>query len=306
MTSAALGFEIIGTGHYVARSAPSPTRSFPRDGHVGRVDLQAFRDPPAALRARGGRRERPRRRGRQACHRGRAASRPRDIDYIVFATMTPDYVFPGSAALVGAKLGIDGVPGLDIRQQCGAMLFGMQLVDGLIKSGAAKTILFIGAEAHAGFMPWDDWDVLMGESDRPVTPEARERANAHRALAVLFGDGAGALVFRATDRDAGLRGIKIHTDGRGRQAPLRAGRRLPHAPVLEEGPLRRAGAHPPDGREGAVPVRSDQAARSGARALRGARRSRSTRSTGSSPTRPTSESTTTCVRTSGFPSRRCR
>jgi 3-oxoacyl-[acyl-carrier-protein] synthase-3 len=95
------------------------------------------------------------------------------------------------------------------------MLFGLQIIDGLVKTGAAKTILFIGAEAHAGFMPWDDWDVLMGESDRPVTPEARERANAHRTLAVLFGDGAGALLFRATDRDAGLRGMKIHTDGRG-------------------------------------------------------------------------------------------
>ncbi len=136
------------------------------------------------------------------------------IDYIIFATMTPDFIFPGSGALLAAKLGLVGVPALDIRQQCGAMIFGLQLIDGLIKSGAAKTILFVGAEAHAGFMPWADWDILEGKTDRKVTPEARELANTHRALAVLFGDGAGALIFRATDRDAGLRGLKVHTDGR--------------------------------------------------------------------------------------------
>jgi 3-oxoacyl-[acyl-carrier-protein] synthase III len=137
-----------------------------------------------------------------------------DVDYIIFACMTPDYVFPGSGALLGAKLGIHGVPALDIRQQCAAMLFGLQLVASLIQSGAAKTILFVGAEAHAGFMPWKDWDVLMGESDREVSAEARAQANAHRALSVLFGDGAGALLFRATERNAGLVGLKLESDGR--------------------------------------------------------------------------------------------
>ena len=71
----------------------------------------------------------------------------------------------------------------------------------------------MGAEAHAGFMPWDDWDALDPANGREATPEAKARANKHRALAVLFGDGAGALVFRATDRDAGLRAVKLHTDG---------------------------------------------------------------------------------------------
>ncbi len=93
------------------------------------------------------------------------------------------------------------------------MLFGLQLIEGLIQSRQAETILFVGAEAHAGFMPWEDWAALEPDSDVTVTPEARERANKHRALAVLFGDGAGALVFRKTDRDAGLRGMKLHTDG---------------------------------------------------------------------------------------------
>ncbi|MCA9603936.1 MAG: 3-oxoacyl-ACP synthase, partial [Myxococcales bacterium] len=78
---------------------------------------------------------------------------PKDIDYVVFATMTPDYTFPGCGGLLGAKLGIDGVPALDIRQQCAAFPFGLQLSDALVTAGAASTILLVGADAHAGFMP---------------------------------------------------------------------------------------------------------------------------------------------------------
>ena len=208
------GFEIIGTGHYV----PGPPVT---NDQLARVmdtsDAWVFKRSGIHQRHYAPEGVGASDLGTEAARRAldMAGITAKEVDYIVFATMTPDYVFPGSAALVGAKLGIDGIPALDIRQQCGAMLFGLQIIDGLIATGAARTILFIGAEAHAGFMPWDDWDVLMGESDREVTPEARERANKHRALAVLFGDGAGALIYRATDRDAGLRGMKIHTDGRG-------------------------------------------------------------------------------------------
>ncbi len=138
-----------------------------------------------------------------------------EIDYIVFATMTPDFVFPGSGGLLGAKLGIAGVPALDIRQQCGAMPFAFQVADGLAASGAARTLLVVGAEAHAGFMPWDDWDVLLGEADPSrVSVEARARATRHRSLAILFGDGAGALVMRRSEVPGhGLLGVKVHTDG---------------------------------------------------------------------------------------------
>ncbi len=207
------GFELIGTGHYVpgppvtnddlarvmdtsdewiTQRSGIKQRHFAPEG-VGPSDL-AFEAAKRALEA--------------------ANLAPSELDYIIFATMTPDYVFPGSGALLGAKLGIPGTPAMDLRQQCAAMLFGLQVIDGLIATGAAKTILFVGAEAHAGFMPWEDWGALDPKNNRSATPEARERANAHRALAVLFGDGAGALVFRATDRDAGLRGIKIQSDGR--------------------------------------------------------------------------------------------
>jgi 3-oxoacyl-[acyl-carrier-protein] synthase-3 len=208
-----MGFELIGTGHYVP-GAPVPNdrlakvmdtsddwifqRSGIRQRHFAGEGVAAsdfaFEASKRAIEA--------------------AGITPKDIDYILFSTMTPDYIFPGSGAVLGAKLGIPGVPALDIRQQCAAMIFSLQLVDGLIKGGNAKTILVVGAEAHAGFMPWDDWDIVDGTSDREATPEAKAKNNEHRALAVLFGDGAGAMIFRATDRDAGLVASKVHTDGR--------------------------------------------------------------------------------------------
>ncbi|MCA9586367.1 MAG: 3-oxoacyl-ACP synthase [Myxococcales bacterium] len=207
------GFEVIGTGHYV----PGPAVT---NDALARV-MDTSDD---WIYQRSGIRQ------RHFCPEGKAASdmaleaakraieaariSPKEIDYIIFATMTPDYIFPGSGAVLAAKLGLEGTPALDIRQQCAAMIFGLQLIDGLIKGGAAKTILFVGAEAHAGFMPWSDWDVVMGESDRTLTDAEKQKINEHRALAVLFGDGAGALVFRATDRDAGLVAAKVHTDGR--------------------------------------------------------------------------------------------
>ncbi|MFW6052069.1 MAG: 3-oxoacyl-ACP synthase III family protein [Myxococcota bacterium] len=139
---------------------------------------------------------------------------PEDVDYILFATMTPDYPFPGSGGLLGARLGIPGVPALDIRQQCCAMPFGLQVANGLVASGAAETVLLVGAEAHAGFMPWEDWDIVFGRSDGSPSPVAFERATRHRGLAVLFGDGAGAMVLRRTEREGhGFLGAELHTDG---------------------------------------------------------------------------------------------
>src|SRR5579871_1958259 len=207
-----LGFEIIGTGHY------APGRPVSNDA-LGRVmdtnDEWIFKRSGIKQRHYApegvGASDLALEASRRAIEQARISRE--EIDYVVFATMTPEYVFPGSGALLAHKLGLAGVPALDIRQQCAAMLFGLQIVDGLIKSGAARTILFVGAEAHAGFMPWEEWDALDPDSGKTATPEQRERANKHRALAILFGDGAGALVFRATDRDAGLRAMKLHTDG---------------------------------------------------------------------------------------------
>ena len=138
-----------------------------------------------------------------------------EVDFIVFATMTPEFIFPGSGGLLGAKLGIPRVPALDIRQQCAAIPFGLQVANGLVESGAATTILLVGADAHAGFMPWDDWDVLYGESDREVSQDALAKGTRHRSLAVLFGDGASAMVLRKSEQpNGGFMGAELHTDGR--------------------------------------------------------------------------------------------
>lgn len=208
-----MGFEVVGTGHYVPGS-PVPNERLSRV--MDTSDDWIHQRSGIRQRHYAGEGQGASDLAVEAAKRALESAKlqPKDVDYIVFASMTPDYVFPGSGALLGAKLGIEGVPALDIRQQCAAMIFGLQIIDGLVKSGAAKTILFVGAEAHAGFMPWEDWDVVEGRSDRTVEGPARDRANEHRALAVLFGDGAGALVFRATDRDAGLVAAKVHTDGR--------------------------------------------------------------------------------------------
>lgn len=138
-----------------------------------------------------------------------------DIDYIVFNTMTPDHVFPGSGSILGAKLGIPGVPALDLRMQCAAMLFSLQLVDSLLTANHVRRLLVVGAEAHAGFMPWRDWDILEGQSDRKPSDADWDRATRHRGLAVIFGDGAGAVVIEKSDRaETGLLGLELHSDGR--------------------------------------------------------------------------------------------
>jgi 3-oxoacyl-[acyl-carrier-protein] synthase-3 len=138
-----------------------------------------------------------------------------DVDYIVFATMTPEYFFPGSGPLLGAKLGIPGVPALDIRQQCAAIPYAFQLTNGLIESGAAETVLLVGADIHAGFMPWIDWGVVRSGVAKPIDSAVLERANKHRGLAVIFGDGAAAMVLRKSDApDRGFIGAELHSDGR--------------------------------------------------------------------------------------------
>src|SRR5262249_29381332 len=155
------GLSIIGTGHYVpgrpytnhdlARVLDTndewvrqrtgiAQRYFCPDG-LGASDLAL----PAAQRA------------LEAANLG-----PADIDYILFSTMTPDHLFPGSGSILGSKLGATGVPALDLRAQCAAMIYAFQTADALLRTGAARRMLIIGAEAHASIMPWRDWDILEG------------------------------------------------------------------------------------------------------------------------------------------------
>lgn len=137
-----------------------------------------------------------------------------DVDYVIFATMTPDHFIPGPGGIFAAKLGIPGVPALDIRQQCAAIPFGLQLADSLVATGAAQTVLLVGAEVHSGFMPWTNWDALY-DPQAPIDEADYARATRHRGIAVVFGDGAGALVLRgSTDPGAGFMGSRLRTDGR--------------------------------------------------------------------------------------------
>lgn len=144
-----------------------------------------------------------------------AGKRPEDIDYVLFSTMTPDHVFPGSGSILAAKLGCPNIPAPDLRTQCAAMLYGFQFADVLLKADAAKCVLIVGAEAHAGLMPWRDWDILEGTSDRRPSPEDWDRATRNRGWAIIFGDGAGAIVVERSKEDGkGIIAVDINTDGR--------------------------------------------------------------------------------------------
>jgi 3-oxoacyl-[acyl-carrier-protein] synthase-3 len=138
-----------------------------------------------------------------------------EVDYVVFATMTPDYYFPGCGGLLQKKLGLRQVPALDIRQQCTGFLFGLQTCDAIIRSGQAKTVLLVGAEVHSGFMPWkrETWEYLFGRSSEGPTAEEIAFNSQFRDRMVLFGDAAGAVVLRAGDDERGLLGVALHSDG---------------------------------------------------------------------------------------------
>jgi 3-oxoacyl-[acyl-carrier-protein] synthase-3 len=145
-----------------------------------------------------------------------AGLEPSDIDYVVFATMTPDYYFPGSAPHLQRKLGLAQIPCLDIRQQCAGFVYGLQLADALIRSGQHGRVLLIGAEAHASMIPWQEatWQVVLGGGDGPISEDEYARNTKTRDRVVLFGDGAGAVVVEARNEDnRGVIDCLLHTDG---------------------------------------------------------------------------------------------
>lgn len=207
------GVTIIGTGRHVP-GAPVPNEALSRVMDTSDEWIHARTGIRQRYFARDG--QGPSDLAVEACTKALddAGIQASDIDYIIFATMTPDYFFPGSGPLLGAKLGITGVPALDIRQQCAAMPYAFQLANGLVQSGAAETILLVGAEVHAGFMPWTDWDLVRSEAVHDVATDAYERATRHRGLAVIFGDGAAAMVLRQSNAPGGgFIGAELHSDG---------------------------------------------------------------------------------------------
>ncbi len=143
----------------------------------------------------------------------RAGLAPDAVDALVVATMTPDFYAPGSAPLVQHKLGLGDVTTYGIRQQCSGFIYGLDLADALLTAGKADTALVVGTEVHAGIQPWaESWRELKAGVE--PSPETWERNSRYRGWAVLFGDGAGAVVLqRGKDRDVGLLSVKLHTDG---------------------------------------------------------------------------------------------
>lgn len=169
-----------------------------------------------------------------------------DVDAVVTATMTPDLANPGIAGLVQEKLGLGTVTAFDIRQQCSGFLYGLELADALVVAGKAETVLVVGAEVHAGYLPWaETWDIVLGRSERRPTSDEYERNTLHRSWSVLFGDGAGAMIVRRSDdRSSGFFASSLHTDGRHFELIMVPGLGSLNRPYADEAQLA-AGLHLP-------------------------------------------------------------
>lgn len=123
--------------------------------------------------------------------------------------------------MIQEGLGLDPLPALDIRQQCAGFAYGLQMVDVLIRSGQARTVLLVGTDVHTTLMPYTEhtWDVLFGRNEEPLTEGVFKWNSQYRHLVVLFGDAAGAMVFRASevDDDRGILGSVLLGDGGARE-----------------------------------------------------------------------------------------
>ena len=123
----------------------------------------------------------------------RAGITPKDIDFIVYATITPDYYFPGPGFVMQRELGMQGIGILDIRDQCSGFIYALSTADQFIKSGMYKNILVVGSEIQSTFL---------------------NTSNEGRGVAVIFGDGAGAVVLQATEnQEHRVLSTHLHADG---------------------------------------------------------------------------------------------
>ena len=116
-----------------------------------------------------------------------------DIELIIFATSTPDFYAPGAGCLLQEKMGFNEIGALDIRVQCSGFIYGMSIAEQYIKTGTFKNILLIGAE---------------------VQSTAMDLTDSGRDTAVIFGDGAGAVVISATEDDRGILSTHMHSEGK--------------------------------------------------------------------------------------------
>ncbi len=116
---------------------------------------------------------------------------PNDIDLIVLATATPDETFPATATAIQAKVGMTRGAAFDVAAVCSGFIFALSVAESLLRTGAGRTALVIGAETFSRILDWED-----------------------RGTAVLFGDGAGAVVLRMEEGEAGILATRLRTDGR--------------------------------------------------------------------------------------------
>lgn len=124
----------------------------------------------------------------------RSGTAVNEVDFIVFATITPDYYFPGSGVLMQRELGLENIAALDIRNACSGFIYALSIADQFIKTGMYKTVLVVGAEIQS--------------SGLDMTTRGRN-------VSVIFGDGAGAVVVKATDEEErGILSTHLHADGR--------------------------------------------------------------------------------------------
>ncbi len=119
-----------------------------------------------------------------------ASCRAEDIDLIIVATSTPDMVFPSTACIVQRELGVHGCPAFDVQAVCSGFVYALTVADSMIRTGAASQALVIGAEVFSRILDFND-----------------------RGTCVLFGDGAGAVVLKASDAP-GILASELHADGR--------------------------------------------------------------------------------------------
>ena len=123
----------------------------------------------------------------------RAGITAQDVDFIVFATLSPDYYFPGCGVLVQREMKMKEIGALDIRNQCSGFVYALSVADQFIRSGTYKNILVIGSEKHS-------FGLDFSTNGRNVT--------------VIFGDGAGAVILQPTEKeDEGILSTHLHSDG---------------------------------------------------------------------------------------------
>ena len=116
-----------------------------------------------------------------------------DIDFIIFATLSPDYFFPGSGVLLQKNLQIKEVGALDIRNQCSGFIYGLSVADQYIKSGMYENILVVGSEIHSGGL---------------------DKSSRGRSVSVIFGDGAGAAIVSKSNDESEILSTHLHSEGK--------------------------------------------------------------------------------------------